>query len=47
MVDAGAATRGAQKFRWRGPSIPRAAFFKMSLSSVRSEIALRKCSLSF
>ncbi len=41
MLHAGAATRGAQKFRCRGPTVPEAASFRISLSSVRSETARR------
>ena len=41
MLDTDAPARGAYQFRWRGPSVPEAASFKISLSSVRSAIALR------
>src|SRR5690606_23569067 len=47
MVDAGTATRGAQKFCIRCPSGPEAASFRISFSSVRSETALRSRSFSF
>jgi hypothetical protein len=45
-LGAGAAAGGAHRFRWRGPSVPEAASFTISLSIARPDTARRSRAFS-